>query len=75
MAKDYHIKMETKDGITRWLETESSGEKTFIFESFYDSENVCRSEELVAWIWGDIENEETVQKWAEQRILKAEYKL
>jgi len=74
-TEDYHIRMETKNGMTRWLETESTGEKSYVFETFYDVEGVCRSEELIAWVWGEFESEDMVKDWAKERKLKAEYTL
>ena len=74
---DYHIKMETRNGKTRWLETESTGERTVIFESFYLAEGkeqgLALSEELVGWVWGEIESEEEVMRIAAERNLKAIY--
>ena len=72
---DFHIKMETRDGMTRWLETESTSERTFVFEVFYDSDAVCRSEEIVGWSWGEIESEDEVIEIAKRHNLKAEYTL
>ena len=74
-SEDFHIKMETKDGVTRWLETESTGERTIIFECFYDEEGTCRSEEIVGWIWGNDLDEEDIKDYAEKRNLKATYEL
>lgn len=73
---DFHIKMETRNGKTRWLETESTGERTFIFEVFYDAVKeigLCLSEEIVGWVWGDIDSEDEVMRIAERHELKAEY--
>ena len=75
---NYCIKMETRKGKTRWLETTSDGEKTFIFETFYvaegeKDEGMPLSEELVAWVWGDIESEDEVKRIAARRRLKAVY--
>ena len=72
---DFHIKMETKDGMTRWLETESTSERTYVFEVFYDEDAVCRSEELVAWCYGELESEDDVIDHAKSHNLKAEYTL
>ena len=70
--EEHHIKLETKDGLTRWLETET---KTIIFETFYDAEGVCRSEEIVGWIWGEDVTEEDIKDFAEKKNLKATYEL
>ena len=76
---DHHIKMESVDNgfttLTKWLETESSGERTFIFEAIYDKDGTCVSEELVGWSWGEIETEEEVKEIAKEHNLKAEYTL
>ena len=73
--KNYSIEMETKDGITRKLETEDNGERTFVFESFYDESGNCLSEELVAWVWGGFNSEKQVITWATEKRLKAVYTL
>ena len=74
--EEHHIKLETKDGLTRWLETETTdGDKTIIFETFYDAEGVCRSEEIVGWIWGEDVTEEDIKDFAEKKNLKATYEL
>lgn len=74
---DFHIKMETRNGKTRWLETESTGERTYVFETFYlaegDDIGLCLSEEIVGWVWGDIDSEDEVKRIAERHELKAEY--
>lgn len=74
---DFHIKMETRDGKTRWLETESNGEKTFIFECYYQSggedNGMALSEELVGWVWGELVSEDEVKRIAAERNLKAVY--
>lgn len=71
---NWHIKVETRtDGWARWFETESTDERTLVFENWYDEEAVPRSEELVAWIWGEFDTEEEVKIWATEKRLKAEY--
>lgn len=75
-SEELHIKLETRDGMTRWLETETTdGDKTIIFETFYDAEGVCRSEEIVGWIWGEDVTEEDIKDFAEKKNLKATYEL
>ena len=68
---DYHVNI--GNGI--WLETESTGEKTIVFRTTYDKDGTCRSEEIVGWVYGEIESEEELREIAEERNLKAEYTL
>ena len=67
--------MTIENGKNKKLETDCSGEKTYVFECTYDEKGNCISEELVAWIWGEFDSEEQIRAWAENRRLKAEYRI
>lgn len=74
LKSNLHIKMEDRpDGSSVWLETESTGEKTIIFENVYDAQGTCKSEEVVGWCYGELESEEDVKEWASKKALKAVY--
>lgn len=60
------------EGMEKTIETESTTEKTFVFEVCYDAEGVCRSEELVGWYHGK-HDRNADKKFGDRKHYKAVY--